>query len=85
MPLSEPNQKPNMKIPPPVTVTLTTKDRIKTIKFQVFTAEEKAECERLGSRAERVDIYTQVDGSGRQFEVVIVDGAKIWERPLRSW
>lgn len=74
-----------MNIPPPIPVTLTTKDRSKSITFCVNTAEEKAECERLSARAERVDIYTQVDGSGRQFEVVYVDGAKIWERPLRNW
>ena len=74
-----------MNIPPPIPVTLTAKDRSHKITFAVNTAEEKAECERLSARAERVDIYTQVDGSGRQFEVVYVDGAKIWERELLKW
>lgn len=74
----------NMNIPPQIEVTITTKDRSKTITFHVNTAEEKAECERLAIGAKRVDLYTQVDGSGRQFEVVYVDGAKIWERELRN-
>lgn len=70
---------------PTIPVTIRNKDHTQSITFAVWTEEEKAECERLSKRAERVDIYTQVDGSGRQFEVVYVDGAKIWERELLKW
>lgn len=74
-----------MNIPPPIPVTLTTKDRSKSITFGVHTAEEKAECERLARNAHDIMRSTEIDGGGRKFEVIRADHAKIYERELRSW
>ena len=74
-----------MNIPPPIAVTLTAKDRSHKITFGVYTPEEKAECERLGYGALDVMLSTEIDGSGRKFEVARADGAKIWEREIRKW
>lgn len=83
-PLSEPNQKPNMNSTAQINVTLRSKDRTQKITFHVNTEEEKAECERLARGALDVMLSKEVDGSGREFEVVRADGAKIWERELRK-
>ena len=69
----------------PITVTLTAKDRSHSVTFRVHTAEEKAECERMARGALDVMLSKEVDGSGREFEVVRADGAKIWEREILKW
>lgn len=69
----------------PITVTLTARDRSHCITFAVNTAEEKSECERLARGALDVTLSKEVDGAGREFEVVRADGAKIWERELLKW
>ena len=66
-------------------VTLPAKDRSHSITFRVNTPEEKADCERLARGALDVMLSKEVDGSGREFEVVRADGAKIWERELIKW
>lgn len=74
-----------MSITPPIKVTLTSKDRSRSITFMVDTPEEKSECERLARGALDVMLAKEVDGSGREFEVVRADGVKIWERELLKW
>lgn len=74
-----------MNIKPTIPVTIRSKDRSQFISFAVFTEEEKIECERAASNAEDIAMSTEVDGSGRHFEVVRADHAKIWERQLSNY
>lgn len=74
-----------MNILPNIPVTITNRDRTAVVSFRVFTEEEKAECERASRNAEHVTLCTEVDGSGRRFETVRADHAKVYERELVSW
>ena len=70
---------------PTIPVTIRNKSRTQAITFAVWTVEEKAECERAAYNAEDIMRSREVDGGGREFEVIRADHAKIWERQLSKY